>query len=131
MSTNGNANPGTDRSCLVPLSEVTSVVFEMISDILQLEGSCAFTIEKTWSENDQKYVVQTFVHGEMPDFNEAKSQLEHAQMHVERKLYELYANGFGKLTVEVNVTSGRKRALTITSGPTARFIVPFEDNQSA
>ena len=119
---------GSEGTLFVPLTEVPQTVLSMISEHLESEGSCAFTIEKAWSEEDKAYAVSTGIHDTIPDYDAAQYELSRALKHLETELRGLCRLGFGALTVDVSITSGRKRAINITAGSTERFTVPFEES---
>jgi hypothetical protein len=54
-------------------------------------------------------------------------QARAALAYVRTALLDIIRNGFGELRVQCTVEKGQRRALTVTAGPTRRFVVPVEE----
>ena len=124
-ATQQTEGPGNDL--VVPVEEITSRVVDSISGALEAVGPCTISIDKYWSEEKNMYEVQAFVHDPPPDDEPPRPEMRMAMAHLYGELYGLYRIGFGRLIAEVSITSGHRRAITITAGATRRFSVPFEE----
>ncbi len=117
------------NTLVVPADDAATTLLKTISTELETVDPCMITIEKYWSEERNMFVISTYVHDLPPEGDLSNAELRRAQAHLWAELHGLYRLGFGRISAEVNITSGRKRAVTITAGATRRFTVPFEDSQ--